>query len=224
VGEVDMKGRVGLEHRVCARKDLRKGRRLREPAVRDRVQMCEVEHRSNPPQARRDREDVAGGPQFADAAHDLDAEWHCPVLLLQSLAQFTELLDDRIDRNLALTSEEEAGMEDDDFGAGALRDAGRVVEHPDRHVELLAAFRVPHEAGERGVDREHDPRIACKLAELLGPRVVHPELAFEVDLAGREAAFLEELNRLFGTLSGGHPGRTKVKFAHPVRVTRSAYG
>ena len=59
VGEVDVERRVGREHRVCAGKDLREGRRLREPAVRDRVQMCEVEHRSNPaadaPRSRRRR-------------------------------------------------------------------------------------------------------------------------------------------------------------------------
>ena len=174
------------------------------------------------PKRARDREDVVCGPELAHAAHDLDAERHGPVLLLQPLAQLAELLDDRIDRSLALTAEQEAGVEDDDLGAGALRDAGRVVEHPDRHVELLAALRVPHEAGDRGVDREHDPRVACKLAEPLRPRVVHPELAFEVDLAGREAPFLEQFNRLFGTLARGHPGRTKVKLAHPVRVTRFA--
>src|SRR5580765_7182808 len=149
--------------------------------------------------------------QLAHAAHDLDAERDRPVLLFQSLAQLTELLDDRIDRSLALTPEEEAGVEDDDFGAGALRDAGRVIEHPDCHVELLATLRVAHEAGDRGVDREHDPRVACKLAEPLGPRVVHPELAFEVDLARRKAPFLKQVDGLFRALARGHPCRAEVK-------------
>jgi len=80
-------------------------------------------------------------------------------------------------------------MEDDELRAAALRDTRRVVEHADRHVELLAALRVSHEAGDRRVDREHDACVAGELSEPLRPRVVHPELALEVDLAGRVAAF-----------------------------------
>ena len=54
-------------------------------------------------------------------------------------------------------------MEDDELGARGLRDPGRVVEHPDRHVELLATLGVAHEAGDRRVDREHDPVLPREL-------------------------------------------------------------
>ncbi len=53
-------------------------------------------------------------------------------------------------------------------------------------------------------------------------RPLHPELAFEVDLARREAPFLEQFNGLFGTLAGGHPSRAEVKLTHSMRVTRRA--
>ena len=87
-------------------------------------------------------------------------------------------------------------MEHDDLGAGGLGDAGRVVEHPDRHVQLLAALGVAHEAGDRRMDGEDDVGLPRQLAEPLRPGVVHPELALEVDLAGGEAAFLQECDRL----------------------------
>ena len=93
------------------------------------------------------------------------AERHGAVLLLEPLAQLAELLDDRVDRLLARPAEQEAGVEDDDLGAGRLRDAGRVVEHPDRHVQLLAALGVAHEAGDRRVHRERDVALARELAE-----------------------------------------------------------
>ena len=113
---------------------------------------------------------------------------------LEPLAQLAELLDDRVDRLLARAAEQEARMEDDHLGACGLRDPGRVVEHPDRHVQLLAALGVAHEAGDRRVHREHDVALARELAEALRELVVHPEAALEVDLARREAA-LEERRR-----------------------------
>ena len=75
-------------------------------------------------------------------------------------------------------------MDDDELGAAGDRDAGRVVEHPDRHPVLLVALDLAEEAGERRVHGEDDPGLAGELAEPLGPRVVHPEPALEVDLAG----------------------------------------
>src|SRR5262249_12330373 len=97
---------------------------------------------------------------------------------------------------VAVAAEQEAGMEDDDLGAGRLRDAGGVIEHADRHVQLLAAFGMAHEARDRSVDGQNDVGLARQLAETLGPRVVHPELPLEVDLAGGEASLLEQLDRL----------------------------
>ena len=75
--------------------------------------MCEVEHGSHPAATCGDREHVLRGPELPHAAHDLDAERHCAILLLQSLAQLAQLFDDRIDCSVALTPEQEAGVEDD---------------------------------------------------------------------------------------------------------------
>ena len=82
-------------------------------------------------------------------------------------------------------------MEHDELRTARFRDAGGVIQHPDGHVELLAAFRMTHEAGDRSVDRQDDPRVAGERSEPLGPRVVHPELGLEVDLAGAVAELLQ---------------------------------
>ena len=42
---------------------------------------------------------------------------------------------------LTCATEQKAGVKNDDFGPGALRDPGRVVEHADRHVQLLPLAR-----------------------------------------------------------------------------------
>ena len=154
------------------------------------MQVGEVEHGPDPTAAARDREDVLGCPKLADTAHDLDSERHGPVLALEPLAQLCELLADRGDRDVALAAQQEARMEDDELGAGRPGDAGRVVEHPDRHSLLLVPLDMPHEACDRRVDGEHEPGLASEAAEALRPRIVHPEAALEVDLAGGMAALL----------------------------------
>jgi len=159
------------------------------------VEVCEVDDGPDPARAGGDCEDVVRGAELAHATHDLHAERDSAILLLQPLPQLTELLDDRVDRRVALAAEQEAGVEHDDFCAGGLGNARRMVEHAHRHVELLAPLGMAHETRDRCVDREHDPGGPCELTELLGPGVVHPELPLEVDLAGREAALLEELDR-----------------------------
>jgi hypothetical protein len=98
-------------------------------------------------------------------------------------------------------------VEDDELGAARDRHAGGVVEHPRGHVVLLVPLEVPHEAGDRCVDGEHDVRLARHLAEALGPGIVHPELALEVDLTGRIAAFEQQFDGSLGALAGGHAGR-----------------
>jgi hypothetical protein len=105
-------------------------------------------------------------------------------------------------------------MEDDELGACRRRDARGVVEHPDRHVQFLAALGVAHEARDRSVDGEDDARLVRELAEPLRPLVVHPELPLEVDLAGGEAAHLEELDRLLGALPGGNASRPVLEQSH----------
>ena len=61
---------------------------------------------------------------------------------------------------------------------------------------------------------EDDVGLPGELAEALGPRVVHPELPFEVDLAGRKAALLEELDACLGTVARGDPGRAEMELRH----------
>src|SRR5205814_4735304 len=155
---------------------------------------------TDPAAARRDREHVVCGAALAHAPHDLDAERNRPVLSLEPLAQLAQLLDDGVDRSVPLAPEQVTRMEDDGRRAGRPGDAGRVVEHADGHVELLAALGMTHEAGDRRVDGKDDAGVARQLAEALRPGIVHPELALEVDLAGGEAAFLEELDRGVGAL------------------------
>jgi len=153
--------------------------------------MGEIDDGADPAGASGDREYVFGRPELADSAHDLDPERHRAVFAFEPLAELAQLLDDRVDRVCALAAEQEAWMEDDELRARHLRDPGRVVEHPDGHTLLLVALDVTHEARDRRVDGEHDPRLARKLTKPLRPRVVHPELALEVDLAGGVTALLE---------------------------------
>ena len=113
--------------------------------------------------ARSDRQHVVDRPELAHPAHHLDPERHAAALLLQPLAQLARLLDDVVERLLALAPEQEARVEDDELGAGGEGDSRRVVEHPDRHVQLLAALRVPDEAGDRRMDGKDDAGVPRQL-------------------------------------------------------------
>ncbi len=116
-------------------------------------------------------------------------------------------------------------MEDDELRVRGLRDPGRVVEHPDRHVQLLPALGVAHEAGDRRVDGEDDAGVPAESAEALGPLVVHPELALEVDLAGRPAARDQRLDRSLGALARGDAGGAELQgHAATVAGSRARYG
>src|SRR4029077_10342703 len=161
---------------------------------------------------------------LAHASHHLDAERHRPILLLQSLAQLAELLDDGRERVLARASEQEAGMEDDELGAARGCDAGGMVEHAGRHVELLAALGVAHEAGERRGDGERDPGVPREPAERRGEAVVHPELLLEVDLAGGESAHEPRLDRRLGALARGHSCGSELDPSHSVRSSFYVFG
>src|SRR6059058_3081692 len=115
-------------------------------------------------------------------------------------------------------------MEDDDLCARRLRDARRVVEHADRHVELLAALGVAHEAGYRRVHGEDDAGAARELAEAFREVVVHPETALEVDLARGVAALLERRDRRLGRLLRRHARRPETDLAHAREGTVVADG
>ena len=192
---MDVERRARLDHRVGLLE--RGGERLdrQERAVRGRVHVREVDHGPHPVELRGDLADVVDRAQLAHAAHDLDPERHGAILPLEPLAQLGQLLDDRGDRVLARSAEQEARVEHDDLGARGLRDAGRVVEHADGHVELLAALGVAHEARDRRVDRQRDVGCRAPLAEIGREVVVHPEAPLEVDLAGREPALEQRVDR-----------------------------
>jgi len=198
---VDVERRLRPEHGVRGGKGGRKGLHRGKGAVARSVHVREVEHGADPAAASRDLDHVLGAAELADASHHLDPERHRAVLALEPPAQLAQLLADRVERGLASAAEQEAGVEDDQLGAGRFRDPRRMVEHPGRHVQLLAALGVSHEAGDRRVHGERDSRLACQPAEPLREGVVHPELALEVDLAGRVAALLQEPDRLFRALA-----------------------
>ena len=78
----------------------------------------------------------------------------------------------------------------------------------DRRRELPPArLEVAHEPEQRRVHRERDVVLARELAEPLGERVVHPEAALEVDLAGVVPALEEDLDRLPPATREGHASR-----------------
>ena len=215
VREVDVERHTRLEDVVDRLERLGEQARLEVGAVARRVHVREVEHGPHPAGARRDLDHVVERAEVADATHHLDAERHCPVLALEPLAQRAELLDDGRDRVLALASEQEAGVEDDDLGAAGGGNAGTAVERSDGGGELAAArLEVPHEAEERRVHRERHVCRAGDLSELLGPRVVHPEAALEVDLAGVVAPFEQELDRMLRVVAGGNAGEADTGSGH----------
>ena len=148
--------------------------------------------------------DVVDRTDLAHAPHHLDPERDCAVLALETLAQLAELLDDRIDRILARASEQEARMEDDDLRPRGFGDSRGVVEHADRHVELLSAFGVAHETGYRRMHRQRDVMLRRELTELRSEVVVHPEPSLEVDLAGGEPAFEQRVDRALRRLTRGN--------------------
>src|SRR5215211_1536450 len=109
-------------------------------------------------------------------------------------------------------------MEDDELGAAGNRYAGGVVEHPHRHPLLLVPLDVAHEARDRRMDRQRHPGLAGELAESLGPGIVHPEPAFEVDLVCRVTALEQELDCGLRRLPGGHAGRSETDCRHDPSV------
>ena len=199
---------------VRPRKDIVERLHRRESPVRDGVEVREVDYRTDPREPRRDLEDVVRASDLADATHDLDAERDIAALPFEPGPQVGELLDHLGQRALARAAEQEARVEDDRLGSRDLGDPRRVVEHPDRHRVLLVALDVTHEPGDRRVHRKRDPPAPSELPELLGPRVVHPEAAREVDLAGRVTALADQLHRRFGRFTRGHARRSETKVSH----------
>ncbi len=206
-----MERRAGLQHRIHLRQALHERLDTRVGAVRGRVHVGEVEHGADPTEPPRDLDDVVGRAQLTHAPHHLDPERHRPVLPLEALPQLAELLHDGVDRLLAGAAEQKAGMEDDQLGARRLRDPCGVVEHADRHVQLLAALGMAHEAGDRSVHREDDVVFGRQRAEAGGEVVVHPEAACEVDLASGVAPLDEQPHGGLRALLRGHVGGPEMQ-------------
>ena len=152
----------------------------------------------------------------------LDAERHRAALPLEPLAHEPELLHDGVDRVLTATAEEEAGVEDDHLRAAGGRDPGAPVEGSERRGPLAPArLQMSDPAEEWCVHRERDVVVARELSQPLGPGVVHPELALEVDLAGVVAVLEHELHRSFGTVAIGNVGRADADAGHGATVVPS---
>src|SRR6266516_4031239 len=215
VAEVDVERRAGLDHVV------RRLERRRERADARRVHVREVEDRANEVDLSGDREHVVDAPEVADPAHHLDPERHEPVLGDEALAEIAELVDHVGNRALALAPEQEAGVEDDQLGAGGLREPGRVVEHAERHLELLLARDVAHERGERGVDREGDVVRMQRGGEVGGGVIVEPEAADEADLARPVAALRKSLRCILERAGVRQPGRPDPDLSHGPQTSPS---
>ena len=102
-------------------------------------------------------------------------------------------------------------MEHDELRPGLPGDARRMVEHPDRHVELFSAFGVSHEAGDRRMDGQGDVMLRGELTELPGKLVVHPEPSLEIDLAGGEPAGEQRVDRCARRVAARHARRAVVQ-------------
>ena len=174
----------------------------------------EVEHGPDEVDLRRDREHVVDRAEVAHASHHLDAERDEAPFPLQPLAEVAELVDDVGDRLLPLAAEQEARMEDDEPCATGLGEARGVVEHPERHLELLAAVDVAHERGERGVHRERDVRGVRGGAEQRRLLVVEPEPADEAEFAGVVAGVGELDDRVGEVLGRWEVRRPETQCAH----------
>ena len=114
VAEVNVERRPRLHDGVGRSK--RGGERLDvgERAVTRGVHVGEIEHRADPSvESARDLDHVVGRAEVAHAAHDLDAEGHQSVLALESVAQETELPNNRVNCVRALASEQEPGVDHD---------------------------------------------------------------------------------------------------------------
>ncbi len=118
---------AGLEHAVGELERLAERLRLGERAVRGRVHVREVDHRAHPAGTPADLDAVGERAEVAHATHHLDPERHAASLAHEPLAHEAELLDHGVDRVLAASPEEEAGVEHDELGAAGGRDPRAAV-------------------------------------------------------------------------------------------------
>ena len=134
-------------------------------------------------------------------------------MCLEAVAERLEPRDDVVERLRALPPEPEARVDDDDLGAGSGRDPGRAVERAEGLLRLPLVW-VTRECEQRRVHGQGDVVLLGHLAQPLGPRVVHPETALEVELAGGVATLEQELDRLLRRLAGRAACRADADRSH----------
>jgi hypothetical protein len=83
----------------------------------------EIEYGPHPAGSARNLEHVFQRAKLAHATHHLDPERDGPILSLQALPQLAQLLAHRADRDLAVPSEQEARMENDQLRTAGLRNS-----------------------------------------------------------------------------------------------------
>src|SRR4051794_28301879 len=180
----------------------------------------EVEHRSHPTRPLGDLDDVVDGAEVAYAAHHLDSERHSAVLALEPLAEGAELLHDGRDRVLVGPAEQKARVKYDHLGPARSCDPGAPVERSDRGGELPSlGLEVTHEPEQRRVHRQRHVGGAGDLAELLGPPVIHPEAALEVDLTGVVPALEQQLDGVLRVVAGGDAGKADTGASHTGKLS-----
>src|SRR5262249_30968300 len=141
-----MEWRPGCKHGVRRGECRHKGVGASEATIACRVHVTEVDHWPDPIKPAADGQNIVEAAHLLHPAHHLDAEWDGAALCRQTLPQLGELDDHGVDRLLAIAPEQEAGMHYDRRGTARHSNAGRVVEHPDRHVMLAPArLRVTEE-------------------------------------------------------------------------------
>ena len=150
--------------------------------------------------------------EVADAAHHLDAERH-RASFLSRRSRSVQPGDHVVERLRAVAAEPEAGMDDDDLGAGSRGDARGTVERAERLLRL-PLVGMAGEREERRVHGQRDVLLPCLRAEPLRPRVVHPEARLEVDLARRAAALDESRDGRFRRLARRDSSGAETKPSH----------
>ena len=218
VGEVDVERRSRLEDGVHALE--RRGERVDvgESSVGGRVHVCEVDHRPHPREPFRDMDDVVERAELVDASHHLEPEHDRAALLLEPLAQHDQPGNHVVEGLLAIAAKPEAGMDDDELCSCGRRDPGAPVQRAERLLRLLLVG-MAGEGEERRVHRERDLVLTGDLREPLGPRVVHPEPALEVELTGGIAALEQDLHGGFRRLPGRATRWSEADRSHALTVT-----
>ena len=154
-------------------------------------------------------------PELAHAAHHLDPERHRAALALEPLAELAELLARRRrSRPRACGRAGSRGGRRRPRRPQATAIPAEWSSIPTAMLNFLPRSRWPMNPAIGAWTESTMPASRATLAEPLGPRVVHPEPALEVDLAGGVAALEQQLDRRLRALPGGHARRAVAQRSH----------